>query len=162
MANDGKSVPYSAGDRSEHVAIFGFIAQSCRSGGGFAHSDHWFGASGLVGVFFDDSGFPVASGWDTLDFPNLGDINAYALEICGESMEPVYRKGDVVIVSPNSAVLPADCVVVKNREGEILAKQLIKRTIRELRLASINRTHGDLVIPRRDIEWISRIVWVSH
>ena len=112
--------------------------------------------------YFDDPGFPVASGWDTLDFPNLGDINAYALEICGEPMEPVYRKGDVVIVSPNSAVLPADRVVVKNREGEILAKQLIKRTIREVHLASINRTHGDLVIPRRDVEWISRIVWVSQ
>ena len=62
--------------------------------------------------YFDDSGFPVASGWETLDFPNLGDINAYALEICGESMEPVNRKGDVVMVSLNSAVLAADCVVV--------------------------------------------------
>ncbi len=45
------------------------------------------------------------------------------------------------------AVLPADRVVVKNRE---------------VRLASINRAHGDLVISRRDVEWISRIVWVSQ
>ena len=97
--------------------------------------------------YFDDSGFPVASGWDTLDVPNLGDSNACALEICGESMEPVYRKGGVVIVSPNSTVLPADRVVVKNRE---------------VRLASINRAHGYLVIPRWDVEWISRIVWVSQ
>ena len=28
--------------------------------------------------YFDDSGYPVASGWDTLDFPNLGDVNAYS------------------------------------------------------------------------------------
>ena len=117
--------------------------------------------AGRSGCFYD-SGFPVASGCYTLDFLYLGDSNAYALEICGESMEPVYRKGDVVIVSPNSAVLPADRVVVKNREGEILAKQFIKMTIREFRLASINRAHGDLVIPRRDVEWISRIVWVSQ
>ncbi len=112
--------------------------------------------------YFDDSGYPVASGWDSLDFPNLGDSNAYGLEICGESMEPVYRKGDIVIVSPNSAVLPADRVVVKNSEGEILAKQLIKMTVRDVRLASINRAHGDIVIPRRDVEWMSRIVWVSQ
>ena len=62
--------------------------------------------------YFNDFGFPVAPGWETLDFPNLGDINAYALEICGELMEPVNRKGDVAMVSPNSAVLTADCVVV--------------------------------------------------
>ena len=58
-----------------------------------------------------------------------------------------WSRGDVVIVSQNSAVLPADRVVVKNRE---------------VRLASINRAHGDLVISRRDVEWISRIVWVSQ
>ena len=58
-----------------------------------------------------------------------------------------WSRGDVVIVLQNSAVLPADRVVVKNRE---------------VRLASINRAHGDLVISRRDVEWISRIVWVSQ
>ena len=62
--------------------------------------------------YFNDFGFPVAPGWETLDFPNPGDINAYALEICGELMEPVSRKGDVVMVLPNSAVPPTDCVVV--------------------------------------------------
>ena len=34
--------------------------------------------------YFDDPGFPVASGWDMADFLYLGDSNAYALEICGE------------------------------------------------------------------------------
>ena len=62
--------------------------------------------------YFDDSGFPVASGWGMADFLYLGDSNAYALEICGELMEPVNRKGDVVMVLPNSAVLPTDCVMV--------------------------------------------------
>lgn len=112
--------------------------------------------------YFDDSGYPVSTGWDTLDFPNLGDSNAYALEICGDSMEPVYRRGDIVIVSPNSAVLPADRVVVKNRAGEILAKQLIKVTSRDIQLASINKSHEDLAIPRPDVIWMSRIVWVSQ
>jgi len=37
--------------------------------------------------YFDDSGYPSFSGWDTLNFLNLCDGYAYALEICGESME---------------------------------------------------------------------------
>ena len=35
--------------------------------------------------------------------PEIADPNAYALEISGESMEPVFRDGDVVIVSPAGA-----------------------------------------------------------
>ena len=61
--------------------------------------------------FFDYAGYLVSSVWDTIDFSNLGDANAYALDICGDSMEPIYREGDIVIVSPNAAVLIGDRVV---------------------------------------------------
>ena len=72
-------------------------------------------------VCFCDSVCLTASGWDTLNFPNPGGSNAYALETSGESMETIYHKGDIVIVSPNSAVLSVDRVVVKKRKGEISA-----------------------------------------
>ncbi len=120
-----------------------------------------FAQAGRSG-YFDDAGYPVSAGWDTLDFPNLGDPNAYALEICGDSMEPIYRRKDVVIVSPNAAVRPRDRVVVKTGQGEILAKQLIRMTSREIRLASINQAHGDLAFASAEIDWIARIVWVSQ
>ena len=120
-----------------------------------------FAQAGRAG-YFDDSGYPAGSGWDSLDFPNLGDSNAYGLQICGDSMEPVYRKGDIIIVSPNAPVRPEDRVVVKNGDDEILAKQLARITAREVRLTSVNRQHGDLVLPRNEIIWISRIVWVSQ
>ena len=73
--------------------------------------------------FFNDSGCPVASGYETLDFPNLGDANAFALAISGNRMLPVYRKGDIIVVAPNAEVRPGDRVVVKTRSGEVLAKQ---------------------------------------
>src|SRR5262249_20753100 len=50
--------------------------------------------------FFDDAGFPAGGGWEEIAFPDLGDPHAYALEISGESMMPVYRDGDRIIVSP--------------------------------------------------------------
>ena len=50
--------------------------------------------------YFDDAGFPVGGSWDEVGLPEVGDPHAYALEISGESMEPVYRDGDIVVVSP--------------------------------------------------------------
>src|ERR1700755_2464423 len=41
--------------------------------------------------YFDDAGFPVGAGWDEIPFPEVADEHAYALEITGESMQPVYR-----------------------------------------------------------------------
>ena len=60
--------------------------------------------------FFDDAGYPTGTGWDAIDFPNVGDPNAYALEISGDSMEPVYRDGDIIIVSPAANVRRGDRV----------------------------------------------------
>ena len=51
------------------------------------------------GGFFDDAGFPIGEGWDEIALP--ADLEgAYALEIAGDSMSPVYRDGDRVIVRP--------------------------------------------------------------
>ncbi len=47
------------------------------------------------GGYFDDGGFPLGGGWEEVDFPDIGDENAYALEITGDSMLPVYRDGDI-------------------------------------------------------------------
>jgi phage repressor protein C with HTH and peptisase S24 domain len=52
--------------------------------------------------FFDDGGFSVGGGWDEIRFPRVDDENAYGLEVSGDSMQPLYRDGDVLIVSPNS------------------------------------------------------------
>ena len=59
------------------------------------------------GGFFDDGGFPVGQGWDQIRFPRVDDENAYALEVTGDSMQPLYRDGDILIVSPNSAARKA-------------------------------------------------------
>src|SRR3546814_1534648 len=54
--------------------------------------------------FFDDAGYPVGSGWDEISFPDVSDPNAYALTVSGDSMKPVFRDGDMVVVSPNSSI----------------------------------------------------------
>lgn len=115
-----------------------------------------------TGGIFDDSGFPAGSGWEQIDLPNVNDMNAYALEISGDSMVPVYREGDTIIVSPNSTPRRGDRVVVKTRDGEVMAKVLQRETTKTLELASFNPDHETRTIERGNVEWMARIVWASQ
>jgi phage repressor protein C with HTH and peptisase S24 domain len=54
--------------------------------------------------YFGDGGYPVGAGWDEVSIPEVGDPHAYALEISGDSMEPVFRDGDMVVVSPAAPI----------------------------------------------------------
>lgn len=111
--------------------------------------------------FFDDSGFPVGAD-ETVRFPNVEADRVYALEISGDSMAPLYREGDVVVVQPGASVRRGDRVVVRTRTGEVLAKELGRRTEQMLELLSVNPAHPPRSVPADEIEWISRIVWASQ
>ena len=91
--------------------------------------------------FFDDGGYPVGGGWDEVTLPEIGDPNAYALEISGDSMEPVFRDGDMVIVSPAAPIRRGDRVVVRTQRGEVMTKQLARRSARRIELRSLNPAH---------------------
>ncbi len=115
-----------------------------------------------AGGYFDDGGFPVGSGWDEVSFPNVDDEHAYALKVLGNSMEPLYRKGDIIIVSPGSTVRKGDRVVVKTKDGEVLAKELKRKNAKVVELASLNPAHKDRSFSASDVLWIARIVWSSQ
>lgn len=112
--------------------------------------------------YFDDAGFPVGGSWEEIPFPGLGDPHAYALEVSGDSMEPVYRDGDTIVLSPGASIRRGDRVVVKTNKGEILAKQLRRKTGRTIELHSMNDSHEDRILEIEEVEWISRIVWASQ
>lgn len=112
--------------------------------------------------YFDDAGYPAGSGWDEIPFPEVGDPHAYALEVSGDSMEPLYRDGDRVIVSPAASVRRGDRVVVRTNEGEVMVKQLIRQTAKRIELASLNPAHQGRVLASEDIAWIARILWASQ
>ena len=112
--------------------------------------------------FFDDSGFPAGSGWDDIAFPDNPDPNCYALEISGESMMPVYRDGDRILVSPSANVRRGDRVVVKTRAGEVLAKALARITAQRLELKSFNPAFEDRSFALNDVAFVHRIIWASQ
>jgi phage repressor protein C with HTH and peptisase S24 domain len=112
--------------------------------------------------YFDDGGYPVGGGWDEVSLPEIADPNAYALEISGDSMEPVFRDGDVVVVSPAAPIRRGDRVVVRTRGGEVMAKQLQRRSARRVELLSLNPLHPSYTFELHEVAWIHRIVWASQ
>ncbi len=117
-----------------------------------------------AGGFFDDGGFPAGQGWDVVEFPAAPSQKAgvYALEVQGESMMPLYRDGDVLIVEPGAQVRRNDRVVVKTREGEVMAKVLMRQSPRSIELMSLNPEHPNRTIELSDVDWIARIIWASQ
>ena len=120
-----------------------------------------FGEAG-AGGYFDDGGFPVGKGWDEIAFPAVNDEHAYALEISGNSMQPAYRDGDVIVVSPAAPVRSGDRVVVKTKNGEVMVKELKRQTAKSIELKSLNADHPERMLPLDDVVWIARIVWASQ
>lgn len=120
-----------------------------------------FGKAG-GGGYFDDGGYPVGKGWDEINVPQITDGNAYALKIAGDSMKPAYRDGDVILVSPAAPVRKGDRVVVKTNDGEVLVKELKRRSTNSIELLSINAEHDDRKLSMKDVAWIARVLWASQ
>ncbi|MGD2133547.1 MAG: helix-turn-helix transcriptional regulator [Maricaulaceae bacterium] len=112
--------------------------------------------------FFDDAGFPAGAGWDEISFPGAPGDGAYALEISGDSMAPVYRPGDRIIVAPGQEVRQGDRVVVRTTGGEVMAKQLGRVTARRIELISLNPEYDARTIDVSEVDWIARILWASQ
>lgn len=115
-----------------------------------------------AGGFFDPAGFPTGEGWDQVQLPMPNEPGVYALEVSGDSMLPLYRDGDRVVVSINEQVRRGDRVVVRTRDGEVMAKVLARQTANVIELHSLNPLHPPRLFDMKDVEWIARIIWASQ
>lgn len=112
--------------------------------------------------YFDDAGFPIGDDWEEVRFPGLETPDVYALEITGDSMEPVYRSGDRIVIAPGVPVRRGDRVVVRTRDGEVLAKVLGRQTEKTVELLSLNPTYPPRELVRSNVAWMARILWASQ
>jgi phage repressor protein C with HTH and peptisase S24 domain len=111
---------------------------------------------------FDDEGLPAGRGWDEMPLPAGGEDHAFALEVSGDALAPAYRDGDVILVSPTTAIRRGDRVVVKTREGEVMVSELKRRTAKTLELRALNPPCTDHTLAASDVAWIARIVWARQ
>lgn len=116
------------------------------------------GASGA----FDDSGFPSGKGWTETALPAAEDSHTFALEISGDAFAPVYRDGDIVLVSPGAPIRKGDRVVVRSKTGEVTIATLRRRTAKALELLPLDASQIGRAMAAGEVAWIARIVWTSQ
>lgn len=111
---------------------------------------------------FDAAGHPSGAAWDELPFPDIADEHAYALEIAGHDLEPVYRDGDTVVASPAATLSKGDRVVVRTTADEIIVRALARRGARKLELIALTARQDDRTLPIETVAFVHRIVWASQ
>jgi len=139
-ANDGQTA------RTQTIPLLGY-AQAGRKG------------------FFNEDGYPAGEGWDQIAFPENGtrrDEHCYALKITGDSMEPLYRAGDILVISPAATIRRGDRVIIKASGGEVAAKEVVRQSAERIELRSLNPDHENYALRVADLAWMARIVWVSQ
>jgi phage repressor protein C with HTH and peptisase S24 domain len=110
----------------------------------------------------DAGGQPAGDGWDAILFPQLTDPDAYALEITNDRLAPVYREGDVIVLSPRANIRRGDRVILKLRDGTVLAGQFVRKGMRKVQLAPLSGGPADRVLDANQVAWISRVLWASQ
>ncbi|MEP1931572.1 MAG: helix-turn-helix transcriptional regulator [Roseibium sp.] len=111
---------------------------------------------------FDPSGTPTGGHWDTLQFPIGQFQSAFALEVSGDDLLPLYRCGDIILVAPNAAIRRGDRIVVKPREACLAVYTLALRSADQLELTTIGEKPDMKIYEHSEIEWTSRIIWASQ
>jgi phage repressor protein C with HTH and peptisase S24 domain len=119
-------------------------------------------ADASAGGRFDDNGFPSGDGWDAIPFPAVDDTHAYAIEMTGNALDPSYRDGTHLVVSPAAPIRRGDRVIVKTRSGEVLVKELKRKTARTLELKSLVPGEADRMLATEEVLWVARVVWASQ
>ncbi|PVE21225.1 DNA-binding protein [Microvirga sp. KLBC 81] len=120
-------------------------------------------AQASAGKILTDEGLPAGGpGWDEIEFPDFGQEKVFALEVTGDSMAPLYRDGDVLIVSPTASPRKGDRVVVCTTKGEIFAQELKRRSAKTLELAALTKDSEEKAIPAEEIAWMARIMWARQ
>ncbi len=74
---------------------------------------------------FTDLGYPARVADEYVSVPDVFDADAFAARVVGDSMEPVYREGDIVVFSPMTATVDgSDCFVRFERNEESTFKRV--------------------------------------
>jgi phage repressor protein C with HTH and peptisase S24 domain len=135
------------------------ISDGARGG----HSVPLLGFAQAAGAgHFDERGHPAGKGWDQVALSIATEDHAFALEISGDALKPAYRDGDIIVVSPGTPVRRGDRVVVKTTGGDVLVKELQRRTAKALELASLHPDDAEQTLSTEEVAWIARVVWVRQ
>lgn len=111
---------------------------------------------------FDEEGNPVREKWDEVGLPASTDPDAFVLEISNRTLEPAYKEGDKIVISPMERPRRGDRVAVRTRDGEVMIRQLGREGAQKVELMALSPDYPPLTLARKDIVWLYRITWASQ
>ena len=114
---------------------------------------------------FTDLGYPVGIADEYVTVPlEMDDPNAFAVRVVGDSMEPRYREGDIVIFSPSAQVRTGDDCFVRfamaglATDGESTFKRVFFDSEEAIRLQPLNERHAPTLVRPADVAGIFRAI----
>ena len=117
---------------------------------------------------FTDLGYPARVADEYVLSPDVDDPDAFAARVVGDSMEPLYREGDIVVFSPNRVVNSGmDCFVRLERDSETTFKRVLLESEGEkegamIRLVALNQMYGERIVAREDVAFMCPGVSVTR
>lgn len=110
-------------------------------------------------VDFDDLEYPAGFADDYVRCPDIDDPHAFAVRVVGDSMEPKFIQGDIVIFSPGAEVRSGDdCFVRLSMPHETAFKRVFFEPQDKVRLQPRNEKYAPLVVEGSRINGLYRAV----
>lgn len=102
--------------------------------------------------YFTDMDYPPSVADEYVRCPDLHDPQAFAARVVGDSMEPKYHEGDIVVFSPaRPAESGDDCFVRFEQDDETTFKRLYVDDEQTIRLQPLNSKYAAEAYPRERI-----------
>ncbi len=99
---------------------------------------------------------------DSFVFPDAQSDKFFALEVSGNSFEPYYREGQLLIVSPESSVRRSDQILILTKAGDLHCGVLQRHTNERMEFRRTTPEDEPRVVQVEDLIWTARILWVSQ
>jgi SOS-response transcriptional repressor LexA len=110
-------------------------------------------------VDFDDLQYPAGFADDYVRCPDVEDANAFAVRVIGDSMQPKFFEGDIVIFSPALEVRNGDdCFVRMAEPHETTFKRVFFESENKIRLQPRNEKYPPMFIEGKRINGLYRAV----
>ncbi len=108
---------------------------------------------------FNDLEYPVGVAEDYVRCPDQHDPNAFAVRVVGDSMEPRFHEGDIVVFSPAADVRNGDdCFVRFTQPHETTFKRVFFEADKKIRLQPRNDQYSPTIVDGKRIDGIYRAV----
>ncbi len=108
---------------------------------------------------FNDLDYPVGIADDYIRCPDLHDPNAFAVRVVGDSMEPKFNEGDIVIFSPAADVHNGDdCFVRFAMPHETTFKRVFFESNDKIRLQPRNEKYSPTIVDGKRINGLYRAI----